>query len=396
MILFEGEAYESCQEVLRILTKAGFDAYIVGGAVRDAILGLPVADFDLASSAKPEEVLTLFEKVVPTGIDHGTVTVIYQYQSFEITTFRSEMLYTDHRHPSEVSYVSTIEDDLSRRDFTINSMALSDTGDLIDPYGGQEDLKHRLIRTVGDPGDRFQEDALRMVRALRFQSVLDFTLEYETAEALSTHAQLLKYIAIERLQTEMSKLLGGKAAKKAFIQLFTSGVDKYLPGLSGMKDFLQKNDHLTMLLQTEEERWAWLTRGQSDPVSFLKGWRLSNRLVRKVEHLLHLVSQVQQEGWTKRTLYDAYPNEKYCERLLAVIEGRKPNYKQVDQMIASLEITSSDMLAVTGGDLINWTGVKPGPWVGEALRQIELAVLSEEIKNEKSSIKRWLEKWQTQ
>ena len=395
MIRLKGEAYEGCLNVLQVLTKAGYEAYIVGGAVRDALLGLPVSDFDIATSAKPEEVVKLFEKVIPTGIEHGTVTVIFQGESFEITTFRSEFNYADFRHPSTVSYLASVEDDLSRRDFTINSMALSKEGMLIDLYGGQEDLKVRLIRTVGESTERFQEDALRMLRALRFLSVLDFSLEKKTEEALTEQAHLLKHVAVERLQTEINKLMAGQAVNLALKQLIQSGVHHYLPGLNTLKSPIEEGARLS-ILETEVERWAWLATTAKDSKAFLKEWRLSNGVVKQAERLIAIMNDVKNKGWNNLTVYDAYPDVRPCERLLAVIELREPDYKKIDRITSELVITSKEMLVVSGSDLISWEHSQPGPWVGEALRQIEIAVVTEKIKNKKSSIRRWLKQWRTQ
>lgn len=395
MIGLKGEAFESCLNVLNVLTKAGYDAYIVGGAVRNALLGLPVSDFDLATSAKPEEIVKLFDKVVPTGIEHGTVTVLYMSDAFEVTTFRADKKYTNFRHPSGVSYLGSIEGDLARRDFTINSMALSKEGELIDLHGGQTDLEFKLIRTVGNPEDRFREDALRMLRAIRFISILGFSLEPKTEEALTENAHLLKHVAVERLQTEFSKLLAGKAVNSALIQLVLSRVHHFLPGLSKMPSMLNKNVDLS-ILETEIERWAWLSSYAENPVTFMKEWRLSNSIIKQAERLITISLEVQHDGWSNRTVYDAFPNAKSCERLLAVIDQREPDFTKIDRIISKLVITSREMLAVTGNDLISWDQTNPGPWVGEAIREIELAVITGKIKNEKSSIRRWLKQWRTQ
>ncbi|WP_273835077.1 CCA tRNA nucleotidyltransferase [Guptibacillus sedimenti] len=395
MIRLTGRAYECCLEVLQLLKDAGHEAYIVGGAVRDAILGLPVSDFDLASSAKPEEIMASFHTVIPTGIDHGTVTVIHHGFSYEITTFRTDVSYDDFRHPNAVSFLGSIEEDLARRDFTMNSLALSIDGTLIDLYSGQEDLKNRLIRTVGNPDERFQEDALRMIRALRFQSTLNFTLDQQTEQALKKQADLLQYVAIERIQMEFSKLLAGKAVHQALHALVQANVHLVLPELQEIE---QSFDEIPFLvnLTTEIERWAWLSSTTEKPSQFLKKWRLSNRIIKEVEHLLVNVKNAQDKGWNKETVYYALPEVKSCERLRSVFEKRRPFLESVEQITSDLAITSSKMLAVTGEDLIHWRERSPGPWVGEALKQIELAVINDDIKNEKSSIRRWLKQWQTQ
>lgn len=395
MINLTGKTYESCVEVLQKLTNAGHEAYIVGGAVRDAMLGFPVSDFDIASSAKPEEIMSLFDKVIPTGIDHGTVTVMHHSFSYEITTYRTDSSYADFRHPDAVSYLSSIEEDLARRDFTMNSMALSLDGTLIDLYGGQEDIKNGLIRTVGNPLERFQEDALRMIRAVRFQSTLSFALDKHTHCALKKQADLLQYVAVERIQTEFSKLLAGKGVQQALVTLIQANVHHILPGIQQIEKSLDEVPFLVNLT-TEAERWAWLASTTEEPKRFLKKWRLSNRFVKEVDYLVENARSAQTRGWNKATVYTALPEAEACERLLSVFEKRLPKIKKVEQIMSELPITSATMLTVTGEDLVQWRGISPGPWVGEALREIELAVINEEIKNEKSSIRRWLKQWQTQ
>lgn len=395
MIRFEGDTALKCLEVLRTLEGAGYDAYIVGGAVRDYLLGLPVSDFDIASSASPDEVMELFNKVIPTGVEHGTVTVIYKEEPFEVTTFRSEKKYDDFRHPSEVTFLKNIEEDLARRDFTINSMALSESGQVIDPFSGRDDLKSGLIRTVGVPDERFTEDPLRMLRALRFLSVLSFSFDDDTFLSIKNNAHLLSHIAVERITSEFNKLLAGKAVNRALKKIVETDVCSYLPGMSQLHSFLEDEINVA-LLETDEERWTWLASQQEDSSLFLKDWRHPNRLIKRVDRYLSLIEDVKKEGWTNETVYYAFPHAKGCERVLAVLQNRTPTYKDIDRIASALPITSSDMLAVTGKDLIAWTDSKPGPWVGEYLERIERAILNEGLKNEKSSIKRWLENWQTQ
>ncbi|WP_377888821.1 CCA tRNA nucleotidyltransferase [Alkalihalobacillus sp. R86527] len=395
MIRLESDTARKCLKVLKRLQEAGYEAFIVGGAVRDLLLDLPVSDFDIASSAHPNEVVNLFEKVIPTGVKHGTVTVIFEDESFEVTTFRSEKKYDDFRHPSEVTFLNRIDEDLARRDFTINSMALSSNGEIVDPYQGRDDLKSGIIRTVGHPDERFTEDPLRMLRALRFLSVFSFQFEEETFQAIKKNASLLSQIAVERVTAEFNKLLAGSGVEQAMQRILETGVYVYLPGLPQMKAYLEIGMKVSFL-KTDEERWAWLAFEKEDPVFFLKKWRLSNDFIKKVQKILSVSRTVQMDGWNRDTVYAALPFERESERVLAVMNNRIPTYEHIDNIASALPITSSDMVAVTGEDLIAWTGQKPGPWVGECLKQIEQAILNEEITNEKSSIKRWLEHWQIQ
>ena len=197
--------------VLGMLEGAGYDAYIVGGCVRDRIIGKAVSDYDVATSATPEEVERVFKdfRVVETGIKHGTVTVISGEYPVEITTFRVDGDYSDGRHPESVTYTKRIEDDLSRRDFTVNSMACDRRGNVVDPFGGREDAEKKIIRCTGDPETRFGEDALRIIRALRFSSTLGFEIDRNTAEAIHKMKDDLNKISVERVFSELKKLLCG-------------------------------------------------------------------------------------------------------------------------------------------------------------------------------------------
>ena len=193
--------------ILDILKGRGFEAYIVGGCVRDAVLARTPNDWDITTSARPEDVKAAFRRTVDTGIAHGTVTVLVHDESFEVTTYRIDGAYEDGRHPSSVTFTPNLTDDLMRRDFTVNAMAYNEKDGLVDPYGGMDDLQRKCIRCVGDPDERFSEDALRVLRAVRFSAQLGFSIENETLKALSRHAENLRKISAERIQTELVKLL---------------------------------------------------------------------------------------------------------------------------------------------------------------------------------------------
>ena len=194
----------------KVFTAAGFKAYLVGGAVRDMFMKVPAHDWDIATNATPQDVIGLFKFVVPTGIEHGTVTVHFKGNEIEVTTFRTESGYSDGRHPDSINYAATIEEDLARRDFTMNAIAASlEDGSVVDPYGGQEDIKNQLIRTVGLPHERFMEDGLRPVRALRFASKLGFSIEKDTySEIFKKEIQeKVASISIERFRDEFEKIM---------------------------------------------------------------------------------------------------------------------------------------------------------------------------------------------
>ena len=198
---------DSVEKIIHTLETAGYEAYAVGGCVRDALLGLTPDDWDITTSAEPEEVKALFSRTIDTGIKHGTVTVRLNGKSFEVTTYRIDGKYEDGRHPEKVTFTKSLEEDLKRRDFTINAMAVNDRTGIVDLFGGQEDLKAGIIRCVGDPMERFSEDALRMMRAVRFAAKLDFSIEEETKKSISILKDNLRKVSAERIQVELTKLI---------------------------------------------------------------------------------------------------------------------------------------------------------------------------------------------
>ena len=206
---------EKVKKIISMLEDSGFEAFAVGGCVRDSLLGKEPTDYDITTSALPEETKEVFknEHIIETGIKHGTVTVLMESEPFEITTFRIDKDYLDNRRPEKVLFTRSLEEDLARRDFTINAMAYSEKTGLIDVFGGASDLEHGIIRTVGDANARFNEDALRIMRALRFSSVLGFEIEEKTAFSVFKNRKLLKNISAERIFSELKKLICGKDAQ---------------------------------------------------------------------------------------------------------------------------------------------------------------------------------------
>ena len=194
-------------ELLNILQNAGYAAYFVGGCVRDALLGRPAHDWDIATAARPEQIMEVFPKCVPTGLQHGTVTVLWEGEGYEVTTFRCDGTYRDSRHPDSVQFVTDLREDLARRDFTVNAMAMNAAGEITDPFCGRTDLEQKCLRCVHEPEQRFREDALRMLRALRFSAQLGFTIEKKTYQAIRTCAPLSAALSAERVRDEVEKTL---------------------------------------------------------------------------------------------------------------------------------------------------------------------------------------------
>lgn len=231
-------------KALKMLNCAGFEAYIVGGAVRNSIMNLELSDIDITTSALPLQTQQVFSDyhIIETGLKHGTVTVHIDHMPLEITTYRNEKGYSDNRHPDSVTFTTNLKEDCARRDFTVNAMCYNPSVGLADFYGGRQDIENRLIRCVGQPDQRFEEDGLRIMRRLRFSSVLGFEIENETRQAIFSCKNLLCNISAERIYTELCKLLCGKNAKYILME-YTDVLAVVMPEITLLKGFDQKNYH---------------------------------------------------------------------------------------------------------------------------------------------------------
>ncbi len=234
---------EKVSFIIEELQQNGYDAYAVGGCVRDSVLGREPQDWDITTSAKPEQVKSLFRHTIDTGIQHGTVTVMLEREGFEVTTYRIDGEYEDARHPKTVSFTSDLPEDLKRRDFTINAMAYNDTAGLVDLFDGRGDLERGVIRCVGDPEERFREDALRMLRGVRFAAQLGFCLDDDTRAAIVRLAPNLGKISAERIQAELVKLLLSPHPEEMRTVYETGMADVFLPEFSAMMRTPQQNPH---------------------------------------------------------------------------------------------------------------------------------------------------------
>ena len=323
------------------LTQNGYEAYIVGGCVRDALLGITPSDFDITTSAKPEEIISLFEKTIPTGIAHGTVTVMIDNEPIEITTFRTEGTYTDSRHPENVEFVTNLKEDLSRRDFTVNALAFNEKSGLVDLFGGIADLEKKILKAVGDPKERFKEDALRIFRLFRFSSQLGFSIEKNTLNAALELKNGLIKISRERIFLELKKAICGKNPK-AILPLRNSGALAFL-GIEKTPKFYEKTKNPDLRL------FAFL-KDTKDPIKVLKEFKASNREIDRLNKLLKLSSlEINTKEEIKNALfltdeasvrsYFEY-NDKDPKPLNEIIENNEP------YLISHLDISGDDLKAL--------------------------------------------------
>jgi tRNA nucleotidyltransferase (CCA-adding enzyme) len=391
------EPFLSAVPVLEKLEEAGYEAYFVGGSVRDYLLNRTINDVDIATSATPIEVKQIFLKTVDIGIEHGTVLVLLQNHSYEITTFRVEAEYIDYRRPKEVAFIRNLTDDLERRDFTMNAMAMDKSGNLLDPFNGQAAIKEKVIRTVGKAEDRFQEDALRMMRAVRFVSQLSFQIDEETESALSRLVHLLENIAVERKLAELEKLLTGVNRKQALRIVMDTKILSYLPGLRGKDQQIKEMLSYELLNLTLREMWVMLVfclglEGKNLE-EFLRNWRLPLKEIRKIQLVLFYLNKRLESVWS---LYDLYTASKEIfissEKLYLVIKGieNEQSLSHYLELYEKLPIKNRTEIDVSGQDIMLWFERSGGPWLKESLLKIEMAILEGKVENKNESIKEWL------
>jgi tRNA nucleotidyltransferase (CCA-adding enzyme) len=391
------EPFQKALGIIQTLKQHGYEAYFVGGAVRDLLLNREIGDIDIATSALPDEVMQLFSKTIDIGSQHGTVVVVHNGISYEVTTFRTESEYEDYRRPGSVTFVRSLYEDLQRRDFTMNAIAMDAEGKLIDPFGGQEAIANRIICTVGDPKARFSEDALRMMRAIRFVSQLGFSLDEETKQAIMENAALLAHISVERMTMEFEKLLEGPFASRALSLLVETGLFLYLPMLRGKENELQAAARYDWrLLDSRGQRWGFLCYILciDSAADFLRAWKLPNRLIKEVEMALQILKTIPSSSdWTKERLFEfGLEHAIAAETIRSVASGEnvEEHRKKLNELFMSLPIKTKKELAVSGNDIMKWFGKPGGPWVKEILTLIERAVIHGEVDNHKERIHEWL------
>ena len=372
----------------------GFEAFAVGGCVRDTLLGREPGDWDITTSAKPEEVKGIFGKTVDTGLQHGTVTIIKNRNGYEVTTYRIDGEYHDGRHPESVEFTSNLKEDLKRRDFTINAMAYSHETEIVDEFGGMDDLADQRIRCVGLAHDRFTEDALRILRAIRFAAQLGFEIESETYKAISDIAPNLKNVSKERIQVELTKLLLSEYPEK-MMMVHATGICPYVTA-----DFVEVFEKectesiakIKALPKEKSMRWAGFLR-HMEPVkvrAILKGLKLDNETIDngrimveaaqtplapekpQIRRFLSKMSRYQFEGCLYLKELDGDDNIEEIRRLWREIEE--------DGDCISLK-----MLAVNGGDLMA-AGVEKGKKLGEILAWLLDLVLEHPELNQKETL----------
>ncbi|WP_125703303.1 CCA tRNA nucleotidyltransferase [Lacticaseibacillus daqingensis] len=372
--------FQAAIPIMKEIEAAGFEAYFVGGAVRDAILGLPIHDVDIASSAYPQEIKQIFPKTVDTGIQHGTVMVLRHGQGYEVTTFRTESGYQDFRRPDHVTFVRSLEEDLKRRDFTVNALAVRHDGTVIDLFGGLADLTSQTLRAVGDPHARFHEDALRMMRAVRFESQLGFHVAPATQAAIQANAPLLAKISVERVAAEFTRLMLGQWRNAGLATFLATALSAHVPVLAAHPAAMQR---LAALPATpiEEPAVAWTLVAaltQAPVRQLMTAWKQANALADVTQRATALLPVLPiPDPWQ---LYQA--GEAAVRVAVAAAQYLTPAVSQagVTAAYAALPIHTKHELAITGATLMQH-GFTPGPKLGQMLGHLEQAVVMGDLPN---------------
>ena len=374
------DKFKGAIDILKIFNRNGYEAYFVGGCIRDYLLGEEFSDIDITTNALPEEVKKIFRKSIDTGIQHGTVTILVNGEGYEVTTFRTEDEYTNHRAPEKVEFVSNLREDLDRRDFTINAMALDSNGKLYDYHKGESDLTCKVIKTVNNPNDRFYEDALRMLRAFRFSSKLGFEIEKDTLEAIKKNAELIKFVSIERIVNEFKKLLSGKGNLRSLELLLDSKLNTYIPFLEEIEiiqDFSKCSFCQSLYI---------LSKINNISFDILKELKLSNKEVKLIKEFDKINTDFVRKIPLELILY------KYnFEDVVFIAEYFSYNNRNNIEN-CKLTINSFDEVDITSQEIISTIGEKPGPWIKSVVSELEHEILLNRLDNNRKDILDFLSK----
>lgn len=371
--------FDSATEyILSSLEKAGFSAYVVGGSLRDLLFGMEVHDTDIATNALPEQVEEVFRgmNVIETGLKHGTVTLVINHIPYEITTFRTEGPYSDSRRPDAVYFTHSIEEDLKRRDFTINALAYSKSKGLVDLFGGENDLKNKILKAVGDPEKRFSEDALRIMRGLRFAAVLGFEIEPKTKAAILEYSYLLKKIAVERIYSELTRMLSGNGFD-AVLREFFPVFQRIMP-----EAVIPEKD--LSILPKPVFRLAALFPSAAEARTALRRLKADNNTVYKVVLLLESAPVPETKTDIKYFLSKYSVDALDIALFRELCHNEKGAYERVKAVYESGECYSLAQLAVNGSDIVN-LGYS-GRETGVVLTKLLDMVIQGIIKNTKEAL----------
>ena len=355
----------SALNVVQKLEKNGFEAYIVGGFVRDYLLGISTSDVDICTSAKPKEIIDIFDTTTLSKDDYGCVNITYKKINFQVTTFRKEDNYFDYRHPEEIKYIDSLYEDLLRRDFTINTICIDKNGKIIDKLNGEMDLNMKIIKTVGNSGDKFHEDPLRILRAIRFAAKLDFDLSDEVISGIRKNKHLLKKISYDRKKQEIDKILLCKNAKKGIELLVELGIDKELE-IINLKDIPIIDSLIGM--------WS-LMKIPSNTYPFSNN---EKKLIEDINKAIKL---------DNLDHYNLYKYGLYVNSIAGIIKN--VSREKITSEYNKLCINSRKDIDITSQEIMDCLNIKPGPKISKIYEKLEISIINNELKNNKDEIIRY-------
>ena len=358
--------YNRALEVLNILFDKGYLAYIVGGYPRDMVLEIKSNDIDICTNATPKEIIDIFDTENISDTSYGSVRVIYKNYHFDVTTFRKEIKYENNRKPIKVKYINDLKKDLLRRDFTINTMCIDKDGNLIDMLGAREDIDKKIIKTVGNPRYRIKEDSLRILRAIRFASVLDFEIDSKTFNYIKKYGYLLKNLSYSRKKEELNKIFASVNKEKARWMIIDSGIDRYL-GISNLSEIVLCDDIIGI--------WSQLEVDEEYPFS-------------KVEK--EMIKNIRRMNLEEFNEYTVYKYGLYVSSVVGSIKGI--SYKDINDIYHDLVITSRRDIDIKAMDIANALNSKPGKYISDIFNEIEYLIVMKKIRNNKEDIIKYIKK----
>ena len=359
-LMVGGYMYKKALEVLNKFYDNGYLAYIVGGYPRDTLLGIKTTDIDICTNAKPMEIIKIFDTDKVSDINYGYVKVIYKNVKFDVTTFRRDIKYENNRKPVKIKYINDLKKDLLRRDFTINTLCIDREGNLVDILNVRKDIDERIIRTVGNPRYRIKEDSLRILRAIRFASILDFKIDSKTKSYIIKYGYLLKSLSCSRRREELDKIFSSKNKEMGRDLIVELGIDKHL-GIENLKDIVMCNDIIGI--------WSQLKMRDEYPFS-----KLEKETIFKIREMLEMDIDS----------YSVYKYGLYVSSVVGSIKGI--SYKEINDIYSNLVIYSRKDIKIGGMDIANALKREPGNYLREIFDDIERKIIGLEIDNKYEDI----------
>lgn len=378
-----GEIMKKAIKFIQKLEQFGYEGYLVGGSVRDHLLKLGSFDIDIATNATPNQIMELF-KSVPTGIKYGTVLVFYEDKQFEVTTYRKDFIYNNNRHPEKVVFSNDINEDAQRRDFTINGLYMDKNYQIIDLVNGKTDLDNRIIKTIGNPDLRFQEDALRMLRAFYFVSKLNFDIEVNTMASIQKNGHLIKNISSERVYRELTKMSNHFNLLKAIRALLISEIDIYLPGLSKGLNYMAEHE----IMFHDKMFWAFCfyLNGYVDNY-----WKLSNADKSYYQDIITLLDE--KTKWDSITLYN-YEDSVLIDaaKINAYLKIKPTTVLEITKKLRELPIKIDSDINITNEEIIEIMAIAPGAWLSKLRKELAYLILLNKLDNNQQEIIEFIKK----